>query len=401
MNQLRFEIDPAYEAGSRLILRYAPSLLTDGLADDVRFTSQQEGSCLLELGDYRGVRLFLLDETTKMKTGTYKSLDGCITTAHCKNLGFKQAVFSSGANTGIALTDYAGKIGLETFFFCPTTTLYKLNGKLFERPGAHLIAVEGPDARVKEAASKFASLCNFPLIPKMEWRLLSARFRSLFIAEAMRQMQHGFTWFAQAICAGFGPIGVFQTLRELANLAEIDVKWIPKFLGIQQAGLSPIVQAWENRHSVLPPPNVAGSNEPFIEPALYNANPAQTYPLLHEILNTTGGSMMAIRVAEFEKYLDAYLSLITAAGIRLTCVEMNGKIDYIEKAGLLAGTGILKAIADGLIRPGESVLCCLTGGAGPSPESPAQPEFMIPAGRSLTEELQTYAVSKCGFSLIN
>jgi hypothetical protein len=261
-----------------------------------------------------------------------------------------------------------------------------------------LIAIQGPDQRVKEAAGIFASYCNIPVIPKMEWRLLSARFRSLFIAESMRKMGHGFNWLGQAVCAGFGPIGVFTTLRELSDSGELDSNWIPRFLGIQQARVSPIVEAWSNKRDVL---NSANNhrNEPFIEPALYNENPSQTYPLLNEILNLVHGHMMAMHIADFEKYLEDYLSLLSNIGIQPTRVRIDGKLDYIEKAGLLAGTGILKAIEDGLIRSGESVLCCLTGGAGPIPESPAVPEFIIPAECSLTTELRTYAEVKCGFTL--
>ena len=401
MNQLRFEVDPSYSSSSRLILRYASALLSNGLIDAIQLTTQQEGSRILELGEYHGVQLFLLDESSGMKTGTYKSLDGCLTTAICKNSGYKQVAFSSGANTGVALTDYAGKIDLETFFFCPTNTLFKLDGRLFERHGAHLIAIQGQDQRVKEAATLFASFCNIPVIPKMEWRLLSARFRSLFIAESMRQMKHGFDWLGQAVCAGFGPIGVFKTLRELSQSGEIDPQWIPKFLGIQQARVSPIVEAWNNKRDNLASTNFDGSGEPFIEPALYNANPAQTYPLLNEILQVVGGHMMAVRVADFEQYLDDFLELLTKAGIQPTLIRANGKADYIEKAGLLAGTGILKAINDGLIRSGESVLCCLTGGAGPLPEKPAVPEFVIPAECSLTTELRKYVEEKCGLTPVD
>lgn len=401
MNQLRFEIDPSYSSSSRLILRYAPALLTDGLVDAIQLTAQQEGSRILELGEFHGVQLFLLDESSGMKTGTYKSLDGCLTTAICKTLGYKQVAFSSGANTGVALTDYAGKIGLETFFFCPTNTLFKINGKLFERPSAHLIAIQGPDQKVKEAANLFASMCNIPVIPKMEWRLFSARFRSLFIAESMRQMKRGFHWLGQAVCAGFGPIGVFTTLRELAQSGEIDRQWIPKFLGIQQARVSPIVQAWKNKQNDLTSTNFDGSGEAFIEPALYNENPAQTYPLLNEILHVVGGHMMAMRVIDFEKYLDEYLQLLANAGIHPTRIPVDGKLEYIEKAGLLAGTGILKAINDGLISRGESVLCCLTGGAGPVPERAAIPEFMIPAECSIPTELRKYAEQKCGLTRVD
>jgi len=112
---MKFTVDERYSAECSVVLRYAPALL-DGT--DVLATSRQEGIRILDLGSWRGVNLKLLDESSLMASGTYKSLDGCLSTALCRKEGIQRAVFSSGANAGSALSLYGATTGLESFFFC-------------------------------------------------------------------------------------------------------------------------------------------------------------------------------------------------------------------------------------------------------------------------------------------
>lgn len=379
-----------YEERS-VTLRYSPELLTNELErNDLESTAQSEGLRLLELGPYRNTRMFLLDESTLMKTGTYKSLDGCFSTALCKKMGIRKAVFSSGANAGSALSDYGARSGLETFFFCPTTTLYKLDADLFSKPETHLIGVEGSDRVVKDAAALFSARTGIAQIPQIEWRLASAGYRALFVSEAMQHLSHGFSWFTQSVCAGYGPIGFYRLLGKLSSASSIPREWVPKFLGIQQAGLSPIVAAWNNHYSTLPPFTSDAWSETSIEPTLYNAYPSQTYPLLHDVLSTFGGSMMDVRHAEFEGYAQAFAGMLQSVGIELTRVPLNGMSVYLEKAGLLAGAGTLKAIEEGRISTSETVLISLSGGAGPKPTRPAVPERWISAEK-YQDQVENYA----------
>ncbi len=360
---MKFTVDERYPADRSVALRYAPALL-DGV--ELLPISRREGIRFLSLGAWRGVDLKLLDESSLMASGTYKSLDGCLSTALCQKEGIRRVVFSSGANAGAALSLYGAATGLESFFFCPAGNLNKLDGAVFERPGAHLIAVEGSDRRVKEAAKLMAERLGVPVIPKLEWRMLSAGCRGMFLAEQILRGQR-FDWLAQSVCAGYGPLGIYSVFEQLA------VTHAPKFLAVQQGGLCPIVHAWEQHRDALPPLTDTGWREKPIEPALYNVYPDQTYPELYRILQQWGGDMLAVHQAEFDEFGGEFLGRVERAGVKLT--RVNGEI--VERAGLLAGAGALKAIAEGRIPQGATVLCALTGGAGPAPSKPAVPERWI------------------------
>jgi len=376
--RIELNVDGACEAYRSVALRYAPALLDGVLApDDLRACSRREGIRLLDLGEVDGVRLWAMDETTGMASGTHKSLDGCVTAALCRRLGIARAAFSSGANGGSALTLYGAAAGLETFFFCPAGNLGKLDGALFDRPGAHLVAVEGSDRRVKEACRLFAEAAAVPAVPRLEWRLLSAACRGLFLAEQVIRLGRRFTWLAQSVCAGYGPIGIYRALGALAAGGQLDAATVPRFLGVQQAGLCPMVRAWERGLAHLPPLESTSWREGPIEPVLYNVYPDETYPLVHALLRRWGGDMLAVGHGEFDRHAEVFLRRLEGAGVALTRVGGNGPAGLLEKAGLLAGAGAIKAIRQGTILPGQSVLCALTGGAGPAPTRPARAAFRI------------------------
>lgn len=371
---MRFTVDERYSPERSIVLRYAPALF-DGMltTNDLLGTSRQEGARVLDLGSWRGVSLLLLDESSLMASGTYKSLDGCLATALCLKQGIRRVVFSSGANAGAALSLYGAPSGLESHFFCPANNLNKLDGALFERPTAHLIAVEGSDRRVKQAARLQSERTGAPVIPKLEWRILSAGCRGLFLAEQIRRHARKFDWLVQSVCAGYGPLGIYNVFSQLVACGDLDKTKVPKFMAVQQGGLCPIVNAWEQGRETLPPLTDTDWHEKPIEPALYNVHPDQTYPELYRTLQTWGGGALAVNQSEFERLAPDFLACVERAGLEFT--RVNGQI--VERAGLLAGTGALKGIAEGHIPPGATVLCALTGGAGPAPSRPAVPEHRI------------------------
>lgn len=367
---MRFKIDERYPADRSVVLRYAPALL-DGV--DVLATSRREGLRILDIGEWQGVTLKLLDESSLMASGTYKSLDGCLTTALCREEGIRRVVFSSGANAGAALSLYGAATGLESFFLCPAGNLNKLEGALFERPTAHLIAVEGCDLRVKQAAKLLAQRLGAPVVPKLEWRMLSAGCRGLFLAELLVQHGQKLDWLVQSVCAGYGPLGIYSAFAKLVASGALDKTKVPKFLAVQQGGLCPMVNAWKQRRDTLLPLTDTDWHERPIEPALYNVHPDQTYPELCRTLQTWGGDMIAVHQAEFDMYASEFQARIERAGVTLTSVD--GQV--LECAGLLAGAGALQAIAERHVAPGATVLCALTGGTGTAPSKPAIPEHRI------------------------
>ena len=154
-------MDTRCPAERSIVLRYRRGLASDlarherePYLDWLGKASLSEGARIVRLFEYRGVEIHVLDETSLMHTGSLKSIDGCVTAARCGMADRRAVAFESGGNTGTALTAYGRNLGLETFCFVPEENLPLLDGRLFDDPWAHLIAVGSPSL-VKPAVERF------------------------------------------------------------------------------------------------------------------------------------------------------------------------------------------------------------------------------------------------------
>lgn len=377
---LRERIDRSCGAGTSVVRRYRDAVRFDGRPGrDLAIRralvegSLREGVRIVPLPAYRGVTIHLLDETSGMETGSLKSIDGCLAAARCRADGIGRAAFESGGNTGSALTRYGRQAGVETFFFCPCENVDLLDSRLFDGPASHLIGVEDR-RRVKDLAALFAKRAGIPQLPDKSCRFAAGMFRGLFILE---QMLAGgaFDWIAQTISAAFGPIGIYRVLKAFPR----DIPALPRFLGIQQEANCPMFRAWnpEAASRVAPP---ARERNALLARIMYDESPEthRTFEALRRLLLLTRGDLLTVNEEEFLSRLrasadyDPLLELLRSRGIAIGV--RSGRV--IDKTGMLALAGTLKAVDAGAIRPGESVLCCLTGGTG-DPDGRARPEAVV------------------------
>lgn len=375
-------IDQDVAAEQSIVLRYRHAFVFGEPAIDREFkdllaaASIREGARIVPLVRYKGVDIWLMDETSLMHTNTLKSIDGCVTTARCKLAGVERVVLETGGNTGSALTAYGTRSGLETYCFVPAENLSLLNSKSFASPRAHLIAVEDPGS-VKGAARSFGEMHSLTHIPKVAWRYDASRFRGMLILE--HGLEHGrFDWIAQSISAAFGPIGIYWTLRHYGPRTGR----LPRFLGVQQRANCPMYRSWIGRRKNLRATALT-STSGLLARSMYDVKPHTygTYRELLGLLEDTRGELLTIDHAEFDRFLTTDLGgqsvreLLAGLGIDI------GE-DVVEKTGLMALAGTLKLIDGGSVPRGKRILCCLTSGI-PTGDGRATPEFTIRHLRSV------------------
>jgi threonine synthase len=373
-------IDSDCEPQKSIVMRYLKAFKFGTTPDEdssfkdwLRKTSIEEGSRIFPLLTYRDVSISVLDETSFMHTKTLKSIDGCITMGYCKSRGYDKVVFESGGNTGTAFTRYGQKSGLETFFFLPEDNLSLLESEVFKHPKSHLISVKNP-GMVKEAVSEFARLKNIRHIPEKSWRYQASMFRGAFILEYMLQ-EDKFDWLIQTISAAFGPIGIYRVFYHYAH----ELGELPKFLGIQQEMNCPMYRAWKKQETEVQPEHVS-STEQFLTRVMYDVRPRSygTYGSLYDLLTENEGDLSTINHDEYRNFMaqrfngKGILEILRERGIEITT---NAK-EVVEKTGLLALAGTIKAIDQGRIPKGKKVLCCLTSGVSKA-DGQAKPEHRI------------------------
>jgi len=383
-------IDPEYKTEASIVLRYRNAFQFGRTAEEdseyqkwLKRTSIREGARIFPLLAYKGVAIFISDETSLMHTKTLKSIDGCITTAKCKLNGYERVVFESGGNTGTALTQYGIRAGLETVMFIPEENLPLLNSRIFESGKAHLFSVEKPGL-VKKAARFFVAQNGFRHIPERDWRYEASMFRGTYILEHLLTKDK-FDWFAQTVSAGFGPIGIYRVLKQF----EKEIGRLPRFLGIQQEANSPLFTALKKGETDTELVNMDSTNK-LLTKVMYDSHP-QTYGTFEEfrnILSATGGDLTTVNHQEFTRFLEEtydgknILDLLKKQGIEITV--RGGEV--IEKTGLISLAGAFKEIDRGRMAKESKVLCSLTSGISEA-DGKAKPELSISKLDDLAETL--------------
>lgn len=381
-------IDGSFRPETSIVCRYRNAIRFDDRTEiDLAFkrhlpeNSIREGARVVPLLTYGGVDIHILDETSGMATGSLKSIDGCLTTSLCRMEGIGRIAFESGGNTGSALTRYGRNAGLETFFFCPLDNLDLLDSGLFDHGRAHLIAVRDR-GRVKELAGLFARTAGIRHVPDKSWRYAGGMLRGLFLLE---QMLAGgrFDWISQTVSAAFGPIGIYNVL----NAFREELGGLPGFLGIQQEANCPMVRAWKPE-AAKRPGGAGKERQRLLARIMYDESPDtyETYRDLHRLLTLTRGDLLTVNGEEFDSYLrpsaghGPILELLRSRGIAIRL--RSG--DVLDKAGMIALVGTLKAIDTGVIPAGGSVLCAMTGGVCSS-DGRARPELTVRDARDVLE----------------
>lgn len=375
-NALARAIDHRCAPERSIVLRYAGAVRfrDDGQEDaEVRAglerNSLGEGARVVPLLEYRGVQLSVLDETSRMATGTMKAVDGCLTSSLLQASGARRAAFESGGNTGAALTAYGRRAGIETFFFCPTENLDLLDSRLFQPRTSHLVGVR-ERRMVKGLTALFADETGIPHVPPGEWRLGASLFRGLFVLEHLLEGRT-YDWLVQSVSAGFGPIGIYRVLRAFEGA----VGPPPRFLGVQQAANAPVYRALAQGAGEDDGAQ-EGRRAGLLSRVMYDPAP-QTYGTmeeLREVLRSTGGNVVTVDDGEFEEHTvgAAIPSLLEQQDVRISL--RDGTI--LDKTGIMALVGAMKAIDAGGIAAGSRVLCCLTSGMSDS-DGRAEPEAVV------------------------
>jgi threonine synthase len=375
-------IDRGCPADRSVVLRYRDVCrLSEDAAVDQKLkaqlarTSLAEGLRVIRLLTYRGVEIEILDATSLMASRTHKSIDGCVTTAHCTLAGHRRIVFESGGNTGTALTLYASSAGLETFLFLPAENLRLLDAAVYARPGVHVFAVEDA-AAVKPAAAAFAAREGIPRVPQKGWRQQASSFVGCFVLEHLLGHARP-THFVQGISAAFAPIGIYRMLEPFRER----LGGLPAFLGVQQAANCPMYRAWRGDDiAEIPLPS---STTALLAPVMYDGAPRTygTFDDLEALLHRNGGDLTTIDRAAFERWLSLDVEgrspVEHLASARINIAARDG--DIVEKAGLMGLAAAFREIAAGRFAAGSRLLVSITGGTA-QPHGDVTPERVIASG---------------------
>jgi threonine synthase len=282
--------------------------------------------------------LYLKDDSVNHPTFSYKDRVVSVAATRAIELGFQVFGCASTGNLAGSVAAHAARLGLPCYVFIPNDLEpAKILGAAIYEP--HVVAVEGNYDDVNRLCTQIAD--------RYGWGFANINLRAYY-AEGAKTMgfeiaeQLGWRFpdhVVSPVAGGTLLPRIYKGMRELREVGLVSGR-LPKIHAAQPSGSAPVVRAIEAGQEFPDPvkPNT-------IAKSLAIGNPADGFQVVR-VVKETGAS--AAMVSD-EEILDAVQLLARTEGI------------FTEAAGgtTLAATRVL--VKRGVIKPGESVVVCITG----------------------------------------
>jgi threonine synthase len=284
-----------------------------------------------------GLRRVLLKDEGRMPTGSLKDRASAVVVQRAKEIGAERIITASTGNAGVALAAMARCAGVEAVILVPATAP---PAKLAQLAifGARLVLVKSSYDDcfdlAAEAAQRFGWYCrNTGQNPFTAEGKKTAAFE---IAEQLgwRAPDRVF------VSVGDGNIlaGVHKGFRELCELGWIDR--VPKLVGVQAEGSSPIARAFAKKSDVIEPCTTT-----TLADSIAAGRPADGARALRAA-RETGGDFVVVTDEEI-------LAAIAALGADAAV--------FAEPAAAAAYAGLERAAAEGRVGKDEEIVVLVTG----------------------------------------
>jgi threonine synthase len=272
-----------------------------------------------------------------LPTGSFKDRGAAVAISWLRSRGVGHVVEDSSGNAGAALAAYAARSGITCTIFVPSTASPAKLVQL-QAYGAEVVPVSGPRAAVTAVAVETACKPGVTYASHL-WNPLFLVGTSTFAFETWEQLGRRVPdAVVFPVGAGTLLLGAYQGFRHLRDAGMITT--IPRMLGVQSTACPPLARAIESGDPApLAVPPATGLAE-----GILLADPPRGRAVL-EAVRKTGGTIVAVDDGE-----------IAGALRRLGHLGL-----FVEPTSAVAAAGLELFAARGFVRPGEVIVCALTG----------------------------------------
>jgi threonine synthase len=289
-----------------------------------------------------GVRRLFLKDEGRNPTGSFKDRASAVGVAKALEFGYQAVACASTGNAASSLAGMAASVGLPAFIFVPE--------RAPEPKVAQLLMFGATVFRVRGTYEQAFDLCR-AACERFRWYNRNSgtnpylvegkKTAGLEIAEqfALGAVLDGALpdWVAVSVGDGCTIGGVTKGLHEFKRLGLARV--MPRMLGVQAEGASPIVRAFESKSDVVP------SGADTVADSIAVGTPRNWRRALAWV-RASRGAMVAVPD-------EAILEAMRQAA-RLGAV-------FAEPAGAAAVAGLRAAVASGVVPADAAVLAVITG----------------------------------------
>jgi len=319
------------------VWRYREIILPTTIGNIV---SRPEGNTPLyehsKLADFTGLGNFFLKHEGENPTGSFKDRGMTVGVTQAKIIGATAVACASTGNTSASMAAYAARAGIPALIFIPAGKIAA--GKLAQALayGAHTLQIQGD---FDDAMALVQDVCN-----TLGVYLLNSLnpFRLEGQKSIVFEILQGFQWqppdWIVLPAGNLGNTAAFgKALYEAQQLGLVDK--IPRIAAVQAAGASPFYRSYQNNFSER-----ISMKASTVATAISIGSPV-SYPRAIRTLGWTDG---LVTVVSDDEIMDAK-AVVDGAGIGC------------EPASAASVAGARKLVAQGVIKPDETVVGILTG----------------------------------------
>lgn len=294
------------------------------------------------LGQMLGIENLFLKNEGMNPTGTFKDRCMSISFSKAAELGAKAAVIGSAGNAGAAAAAYAARAGLPCYVMVPAETPPQRIA-LIRHYGARVIPVRGSVTDCIELIGQVYETYGWHNVTTAAvYNPFQADAEKTISYEMARQLDWKVPdWIAVPVGGGGILSGIYEGFKDLLRLGLTDR--LPRMIGVQESGCSPLVQAFRENKA---PDEIERVERPQgVAVAIADAFPLDGETALTAVYESGGWA----EDAEDEEILEAQAEIGRQEGV------------FAETASAAACAAVKKMRAAGRIREGESVACVITG----------------------------------------
>ncbi len=288
-------------------------------------------------------------DDSRQPTASFKDRASAIAVVKTRELGYEVVTTASTGNAAAALSGLCAAVAQPNVIFVPKTAPQAKIAQLLVY-GARVLLVDGTYDDAFELCLRAA--------PEFGWYNRNTAYnpymsegKKTVVYEICEQLGNSILdigyWGAPDVVVvpvGDGCIigGVHKGFKDLLALGWIDPLRVPRIVGVQAAGSSPLVDAWERGLEGWQMEPVAAHS---VADSIVAGLPRDRIKALRAV-RETGGAY--IRVSD-EEIVAAIPALAQGAGV------------FAEPAAAAAYAGLVKAVAQGLVDADERVVVLATG----------------------------------------
>jgi threonine synthase len=282
-----------------------------------------------------GVDLWVKNEGDN-PTGSFKDRGMTVGVSKAISLGLDKAACASTGNTSASLSAYCARAGMTTYVFIPSGKI--AYGKLSQAMihGAKIYAMEGDFDLALEMVEDFCARHGVYWLNSINpFRLEGQKTIGYEIIEQLNYRAPDYIVLPVGNAGNISAL--WKGLLEFQKLGLLDE--LPKLVGVQAEGASPIVRAIDD--GIFSPVE----RPETIATAIRIGNPVSAEKAIRAIKESKG---MALAVSD-EEIIKAQSALAQREGL------------FVEPASASSIAGLAKCVENGWIEGGASVVCITTG----------------------------------------